>query len=126
MGDHTTAVTSDNWESEVMKSDLPVIVDLWADWCPPCRELSPVLEEFAGKFAGRVKVVKVDVQTQREIAGAFEVQSIPTIGVVYQGGLVGKVVGYGGRAQVEQLFERVAGLPEEVAKHEPEGGPSDA
>src|SRR6185295_15196398 len=102
MGQNTVTVTTDNWEAEVVNSEIPVIVDLWAEWCGPCKQVAPVLEEFAAEYAGRVKVAKVNVDEQPQIASAFDVQSIPTLGVVYQGGLVGKVIGFGGRGNVKQ------------------------
>lgn len=111
-------VTAANWESEVMNSDIPVIVDLWAEWCGPCRALSPVLDEVGAKYEGKVKVVKVNVDEERGIAQAFEIQSIPTLGVVYRGGLVGKIVGFGGKPQIESVFADVAQLPEKIAESE--------
>jgi thioredoxin len=115
---HPVTITEENWEAEVMKSDIPVVVDLWATWCPPCRAIAPILDEMATRWEGKVKVAKVNVDEQRRIYAAFDTQSIPTLGIVYQGGLVGKVVGFGGRAAVEGLFEDVAALPEKLATAE--------
>jgi thioredoxin 1 len=113
MSDHVIHVTAASWAADVVQADLPVIVDLWAPWCGPCLAIAPLLDELGEKWAGKVKVVKVNVDEQPEIAGAFEVQSIPTLGVVFRGALYGKVEGFGGRAHLEQLFEQVANLPTE-------------
>lgn len=100
------AVTADTFESEVMKSPIPVVVDLWAPWCGPCRTMSPVLDEIAVRYAGRVKVVKVNVDEEPSIAAAFKVQGIPTLAVVHANKVIDGQVGFAGRAGVEQLFER--------------------
>lgn len=120
--EHVTHVTSETWDSEVVKAEIPVIVDLWAPWCRPCLAIAPLLEELGGEWAGKVKVVKVNVDEQPQIASAFEVESIPTLGVVYKGALYGKVVGFGGRGNLEQLFDQVSKLPEQAD----EPAPSDA
>jgi thioredoxin 1 len=126
MSANTVIVTADNWEAEVMNSAVPVIVDLWAEWCGPCKQIAPLLEEFGSQYAGKVKVAKVNVDEERAIAQAFDVQSIPTLAVVFQGGLVGKVVGFGGRAHVEQVFAEVAKIPEKVAAMATEDAAGDA
>lgn len=117
--EHVTHVTGETWEGEVVKCDLPVIVDLWAPWCRPCLAIAPLLEELGGEWAGKVKVVKVNVDEQPDIASAFEVESIPTLAVVYKGALYGKVVGFGGRGHLEQLFDQVSKLPEQAQQPVP-------
>jgi thioredoxin 1 len=108
-------VTSENFEAEVLRSALPVVVDLWAPWCGPCRNIAPILEELAIRYEGQVKVAKVNVDEEPSIASAFQVQSIPTLAVLYQGALFGSVVGFGGRASIEEMFTEVAQLPAKVA-----------
>jgi len=125
LGAHVGVVTRENWDQEIMNEALPIVVDLWAPWCGPCRALAPILEEQAVAYHGKVKVVKVNVDEQGEIAQAFEVQSIPMLAILYQGSLVGKVVGFGGREQLIELFKEVATVPEKVAqapKEEPPAG----
>jgi thioredoxin 1 len=102
-------VTATNFRSEVTESPLPVVVDLWAPWCGPCRTMSPVLEELAGRYEGKVKVVKVNVDEEPGLAAAFRVQGIPTLAVLRGNTVVDQQVGFGGRAAIEQLFERAAG-----------------
>lgn len=118
---HPIDVTRDTFEAEVLKSEIPVVVDLWAAWCGPCRAVAPVLVELADKYEGKVKVVKIDVDAEPELAAAFEVESIPTMAVMFQGGLAGKVVGFGGRAHVEEIFKQVAELPTMAAADAAEG-----
>jgi thioredoxin 1 len=106
-------VTSQTFEAEVLAATTPVVVDLWAPWCGPCRTIAPLLDELAGRYAGRVKVVKVNVDDEPAIADAFRVQSIPMIAVLRGNTVVDQQVGFGGRAALEQLFER-ASRPEEA------------
>jgi thioredoxin 1 len=101
-------VTTSTFRTEVLQSAVPVIVDLWAPWCGHCRVMSPVLDELAGEYAGRVKVVKVNVDEEPNLAAAFQVQGIPTLALVRQSAVVDRQVGFTGRAQVAQLFARAA------------------
>lgn len=87
-------LTKENFEQEVLKSELPVLVDFWASWCGPCKMLAPIVEEIAGEYDGRAKVGKVNVDEQPELAAAFRVNSIPTV-MAFKGGEVTDVsVGY--------------------------------
>ncbi len=78
-------VTQDNFENEVMKSDLPVLVDFWAPWCGPCRMVGPIVDEVAEAVAGKAKVCKVNVDEEPELASSFKVMSIPTLAVIKNG-----------------------------------------
>ena len=85
-------ITSANFESEVLHSDQPVLLDFWATWCGPCRMLSPIVDEVAEE-RGDIKVGKVNVDEQPELAGQFDVMSIPTLLVFENGKLVNRAVG---------------------------------
>jgi thioredoxin 1 len=80
-------IEGSNWESEVLSSDIPVLVDFWAEWCGPCRAIAPTLDELADELAGKLKIAKVDVDKSPQLAGDFGVRSIPTL-LVIKGGVV--------------------------------------
>lgn len=75
-------ITKDNYETEVVKSDIPVLIDFWAGWCAPCRMLAPAIDALADEMAGKIKVGKIDVDAQSELAAKFRVMSIPTIALI--------------------------------------------
>ena len=90
-------ITSENFDSEVMKSEIPVVIDFWASWCGPCRLLAPIIAEIADDFAGKVKVGKVNVDEEPELAAAYRVMSIPTVVLIKEGEVVSTAVGYRGK-----------------------------
>jgi thioredoxin 1 len=100
-------IKAENFASEVEQSALPVVVDFYAEWCGPCKVISPVLESLASELEGRVKIVKVDVDDQQELALRFGVQSIPNLLFFKNSEVVDQVVGFGGR---EALAAKVKSL----------------
>lgn len=86
--------TDGNFEQEVLKSDRPVLVDFWAEWCMPCRMLAPTIDELATQFAGKVKVGKVDTDANRNVSMRFGISAIPTIILFKNGQVVRKFVGF--------------------------------
>lgn len=99
-------LTKENFDTEVMKSDLPVLVDFWAPWCGPCKMIAPVIEEIAAKVMeeGTAKVGKINVDEQPELASQFKVMSIPTLVVVKQGKVVSTSVGVKSKADILKLL----------------------
>jgi thioredoxin 1 len=87
--EHVTEFTDANFEEQVLKSDQPVLVDFWAEWCQPCRMLTPTIEKLATDYATRVKVGKVDTESNRDIVVKYGISSIPTV-ILFKGGQVAK------------------------------------
>jgi thioredoxin 1 len=87
VSDLITHVTDSTFESEVLNADVPVLVDFWATWCGPCKAIAPVLDELAGEYQGKAKIVKVDVDANQKIAVNFSIRSIPTL-MLFKGGKV--------------------------------------
>ena len=98
-------LTKLNFEDEVIHSDLPVLVDFWATWCGPCRMVAPIVEEIAEMYEGTVKVGKVNVDEEPELAAAFRVSSIPTLMVFKNGRLVNTAVGYRPKEQIVAMLQ---------------------
>jgi thioredoxin 1 len=82
-----------NWDSEVIKSEIPVLVDFWAEWCGPCRAIAPILDDLADELAGKVKIAKVDVDKNPQLAGTFGIRSIPTLLIMKDGSVQEQMVG---------------------------------
>jgi thioredoxin 1 len=91
VGANTPAVTDETFGSDVLQADTPVLVDFWAEWCGPCRQVAPILEEIAGEHADRLRIVKLNVDENPRTAATYGVTSIPTMNV-YQGGQVVKTI----------------------------------
>lgn len=98
-------ITSDNFESEVLNSELPVLVDFWAQWCGPCMMLAPTIEEIAKEYSGKVKVGKVNVDDESALAIKFGITSIPTVLLFKDGKMVESSVGYVTKEKLLSLFE---------------------
>ena len=101
---HATAAT---FESEVLESNVPVLVDFWAEWCGPCKAVAPVLEELAQAHEEALKIVKIDIDNERELAQAFQVKSIPTLMIIHNKEVKDHMVGFPGAGP---LKERVAAV----------------
>lgn len=97
-------ITSANFEQEVTKSDIPVLIDFWAEWCVPCKMIGPILEEIAQAHDGKLKVGKVNVDQEGELAGKFNIISIPSLMLFKGGEVVNQQVGAGSRQAIEKLF----------------------
>jgi thioredoxin 1 len=107
MSDKITEITNANFNDTVVKSEKPVLVDFWADWCTPCRMLSPVVDEVAQSFEGKVVVGKVNIDEQEALAQKFGVMSIPTL-ILFKGGeAVQKSIGVVGKDKIVNMLNSV-------------------
>lgn len=97
--------TDATFEADVLKSDLPVLVDFWADWCAPCRMITPIVEAAAQEYEGRLKVVKLDVQNNQDTAVKFQIRGIPALMIFKNGEIVGQHVGALNKAQLTQFID---------------------
>lgn len=101
----TVKITRENFEDEVLKSDKPVLLDFWAEWCGPCRMVGPVVEEISNEVAGTAKVGKINVDEEMELAQAFNVMSIPTLVVVKDGKVANSTVGFQSKEALMSLLK---------------------
>jgi len=106
MGANTTNVTDATFEAEVLKSDKPVLVDFWAEWCAPCKALGPTLDEVAGEYKDKVKVVKINIDENPGAPSQFGVRSIPTLILFKAGQQVDQSLGNIPKAQVVSLIKK--------------------
>lgn len=98
-------INADTFEQEVLKSDLPVVIDLWAPWCGPCKALTPTLESVAADYEGKVKVVKLNIDDSPSIAAQYQVMSIPTL-LFFKGGKVeSQVIGLVGKDKIASKID---------------------
>ncbi len=104
-----TVVSEQTFDQEVLKADLPVLADFWADWCGPCRMLAPVLEDLAREYDGTLKFAKVDVDDNPNLAIRYNILSIPTLGLFKNGMLVARMVGYMPKAEVKRQVDAALG-----------------
>ena len=121
MSERVRVLTDENWETEVMRAEGPVLVDFWASWCPPCRLLAPEVAALAGTLAGRVAVGKLDVDANPLAASRYRVRSIPTL-LLFEGGReTGRRMGFANRQELGGWVEARGS----AAEHPPASGESD-
>lgn len=106
MSEQISAVTDANFEHEVLKSNIPVLVDFWAEWCGPCRMIAPILEQLAGESEGKFKIVKLNVDENPETPPKFSIRGIPTLILFKNGQVAGTQVGAVHKAQLSAFIER--------------------
>lgn len=98
-------LNKDNFESEVLKSDMPVLVDFWAAWCGPCKMLAPTIAELAKEYEGKVKVCKYNIDDDASVAIKYGVASIPTVLLFKEGDVVNKSIGFVPKAEIEAMLK---------------------
>ncbi len=98
-------VTSENFEQEVLKSDIPVLVDFWASWCGPCKMMAPVVEKIADEMQGKAKVCKVNVDEEEDLAMQYGIMSIPTFLIFKDGKVVNSTIGVQDKEEILKLLQ---------------------
>ena len=107
MAENLIEFTDDNFDTEVLKSNLPVLVEFWAEWCGPCKMIAPIVEELAGDYAGKVKVGKVNVDFNNQVAMQYGIRSIPALLVFKGGSVANQIVGAVPKNNITQILDEV-------------------
>tara|TARA_X000001036_G_scaffold43070_1_gene34480 strand:- start:338 stop:664 length:327 start_codon:yes stop_codon:yes gene_type:complete len=106
MADNVIEFNDQNFDSEVLESKAPVLVDFWAVWCGPCKAIAPIIEEIANDFNGKVSVGKVDVDNNNQVAMKYGIRSIPTLLLFNNGEVVDQVIGNVGKESIESMLSK--------------------
>ncbi len=102
-------VTSEQWKQQVLNSDKPVFVDFWAEWCGPCRMVSPIVEELSKEYEGKVNFVKVNVDQNRDLASKYKIFSIPTLALFRNGEVVAQAAGASSKESIRNYIDKNIG-----------------
>jgi thioredoxin 1 len=109
MAGNVMEFSSSNWDAEVIKSTIPVVVDFWAVWCGPCRMIAPAIDQLANEYSGKIKVGKVNVDDNNDLAAEFGIASIPQVYIFKNGQVVQKLSGAQGKGVYQAAIDRVLG-----------------
>jgi thioredoxin 1 len=107
MAENLIEFTDDNFDTEVLKSDLPVLVDFWAEWCGPCKMITPIIEEISSDYAGKIKVGKVNVDFNNQVAMQYGIRGIPALLVFKGGAVANQIVGAVPKNDITQILDEV-------------------
>jgi thioredoxin 1 len=107
MSENVHKFTDQNFDSDVSKSNIPVLIDFWASWCGPCKAIAPVIDEIAGEYNGKVKVGKVDVDQNQDTAMKYGVRSIPTLLIMKDGKVVNQIVGAVPKGNITTMLDEI-------------------
>jgi thioredoxin 1 len=110
-GNNTLEFTDAGWENDVLKSEQPVLVDFWATWCGPCRQMTPIIDQLATDYAGKAKIGKLNVDENNAVAMRYRVASIPTLLLFKGGQLVASKIGSTGKADLQKLIDPHVNAP---------------
>ena len=102
------ALTQANFPAEVLQASTPVLVDFWAEWCGPCKMVAPILDELAEEYNGRVKIAKVNIDEQQELAAQYGIRAVPTLLLFSKGQVAEQIVGMRGKRELKASFDRLA------------------
>jgi thioredoxin 1 len=100
-------LTQENFSSEVLQSMTPVLVDFWAEWCGPCKMIAPILEELADEYEGRLKIAKINIDEQQQLAAEYGIRAIPTLLLFDKGQVADQIVGQRSKRDLKASFDRV-------------------
>jgi thioredoxin 1 len=100
-------VTDATFEAEVLKSDTPAIIDFWAEWCAPCRQIAPIVKDLAARYGGRVKVVKMNIDENPATPGRYGVRAIPTVLAFKAGAVVGQITGARPKSAFDEMAQKL-------------------
>lgn len=106
MSDKIAAFNDGSWEQDVLKSDKPVVVDFWAEWCAPCRLIAPTIEALATEYEGKIKVGKLNVDENTEVSARYQIRGIPTVLIIKNGEVAEQVVGVTSKANLSRLIDK--------------------
>lgn len=106
MNDKVAAFTDGTWDQDVLKSDQPVVIDFWAEWCAPCRVMAPTIDALASEYEGKAKIGKLNVDENTEVSARYQIRGIPTVLIIKNGEVAEQVVGVTSKANLSKLIDK--------------------